>query len=782
MTTEPVASRAAASAPTGLSALWNARSVAVVGASERPGSLGRLPVDYLRRYGYQGRVVPVNPNAETVLGLSCYPSLAAASGPIDLALLLVAAPRVPDAIDDCAKAGVPVAIVGASGFAEAGEVELQAEVVRRGRAGDVRVVGPNCIGAVGAANRQVVSFSPLFAAPDVPMRGGSLAFVTQSGALGYGAVSLAYERGLGLGWVVNTGNEADVTAVEVLGELARLDDCASLLAYIETMTDGPAWRALAELGKPIAVLKAGESEAGARAATSHTGALAATDRVVDGVLRQLGIARAHDVDELLDIGEAFTMPRRPAGRRVAVVTTSGGSGILAADAIAASASTLRLAELSPRTTEALAAVVPAFGSVENPVDVTATVMSDPTLFDRCLDLVAEDAAVDSLVACFCVLTGADVDHIVAGLGRVARRSAKPVVVARTGADFLAPDARAELAAAGIPVYATPAQAVRALAAVTLTTARRRPHVSHEGHPHAIGPGEVGCEGAPHIFRDRVKGTFTRPEAPAATGSPESVGEASRSPASSPAGLESEFGPTQEAARAATPERHHTADGRAVLPQEWPAAEPELKAMLRNASLPVPRGRVVASPSEATVLVNELGGHAVFKAVVPSLVHKTEAGGVVLDVTPDAAPEVYERLAALGGRVYAEEMVTGGVEMLVGVTSTPLGRVITVASGGLLTEVLDDAVFRLLPIDTADAEEMLTELRGAAVLRGARGRPPADVAALADLLVRVGSLVLDVKRIPPLPPGADLDLNPVAVLTQGVAILDAALTFGDPLPA
>jgi acyl-CoA synthetase (NDP forming) len=183
-----------------------------------------------------------------------------------------------------------------------------------------------------------------------------------------------------------------------------------------------------------------------------------------------------------------------------------------------------------------------------------------------------------------------------------------------------------------------------------------------------------------------------------------------------------------------------------------------------------------------VLVNELGGHAVFKAVVPSLVHKTEAGGVVLDVTPDAAPEVYERLAALGGRVYAEEMVTGGVEMLVGVTSTPLGRVITVASGGLLTEVLDDAVFRLLPIDTADAEEMLTELRGAAVLRGARGRPPADVAALADLLVRVGSLVLDVKRIPPLPPGADLDLNPVAVLTQGVAILDAALTFGDPLPA
>jgi len=707
--------------PAGLSALWNARSVAIVGASERPGSLGRLPVDYLLRYGYTGRIVPVNPNAATIQGLTCYPSAADAPGPIDLALLLVAAARVPAAIDDCAAARVPVAIIGSSGFAEAGEPELQRELVRRARAGGVRVVGPNCIGAVGAAHRQVVSFSPLFSAPEVPFLGGSLAFVTQSGALGYGTVSLAYERGLGLGWIVNTGNEADVTAVEVLQELASLDECTGLLAYVETMADGQRWRRLAAVGKPVVVLKAGRSEAGARAAASHTGALAASDRVVDDVLRQLGIARAADVDELLDIGEALSTTRRPLGGRIAVVTTSGGSGILAADAIAeadprsaaaprltvgaaplardqdrpGSAGAISLANLSEHTIRALSAVVPAFGSVANPVDVTATVMSDPTLFNRCLDLVADDAGVDSLVACFCVLTGRDVEMIVEGLTRIAMRTGKAVVVARTGADFLAPHARAALRAADIPVYATPARAVRALAA--LTQAARRPVA-------ADGPG-------PSPQRD---------------------------------------------------------GGR---PAAWPRAEPELKELLAAAGLPVPGGRVVADAADALAAIDKIDGPAAFKAVVPGLIHKTEAGGVALGVTVENAPAVFERLAALGGRVYVEEMITGGAEILVGVAPTPLGQVITVASGGTLTEVIDDAVFRLLPIDRADAVDMLAELRGAAVLYGARGSTPLDADGLVDLLVAVGQLAAD------LPPTADLDLNPVMVLPHRVVILDVALTTG-----
>ncbi|HEX6921037.1 MAG TPA: acetate--CoA ligase family protein [Actinomycetes bacterium] len=674
-----------------LAPLWDARSIAVIGATERTGALGRLPVAYLQRYGYRGRILPINPSAESVLGLPAYPSLRLAPGPVDLALVMVAAERVPDAIDDCAAAGVPVAVVMSSGFAEAGPEgkALQDEVVRRARAGGVRVVGPNCIGSVGFGTGQVASFSPMFGAEDVPVRDGSIGFVTQSGALGYGAVSLALARGLGLGWVVNTGNESDVGAVEVLTELLARPDCTGVIGYVESLADGAALRRLAALGKPVALLKAGSTDAGARAAASHTGALAASDRVVDGVLRQLGIARARDVEDLLDLGDAFEQPRRPAGPRVAVVTTSGGSGILAADAIAEAG--LELAALSAETTAVLAEVVPAFGAVANPVDVTATVMSDPALFDRCLDVVADDHAVDAVVACFCVLTGDDVDRIVDSLARAAGRTGKPILVARTGADFLAPKAGAALRAAGIPAYPTPARAVRALAALRRTS-------------QSAGP--------------------ARPEPPA--------------------------GP----------------DRAAEVPVPG-ASEVEVKALLAGAGLPVARGRLASGAEDAVTAVRELGGRAVLKAVVPGLLHKTEAGGVAVGVTPEDAAAVFDRLAALGGSVLVEEQVDGGAEVLVGVAATPLGQVVTLASGGVLTEVVDDAVFRLLPIGAQDARDMLGELRGAAVLRGVRGRPPLDTEALVRLLADLSDLVAG------WPDGYELDLNPVAVLPVGVRVLDAA---------
>jgi acyl-CoA synthetase (NDP forming) len=247
---------------------------------------------------------------------------------------------------------------------------------------------------------------------------------------------------------------------------------------------------------------------------------------------------------------------------------------------------------------------------------------------------------------------------------------------------------------GIPVYATPAQAVRALAALT-QTAGRRPVAAAEPRPSRVDDG-----------------------------------------------------------------------GR---PAPWPDTEPELKELLAAAGLPVPGGRVVVDATDALAAVDEIGRPAVFKAVVPGLIHKTESGGVVLGVTAESAPATFDQLAALGGRVYVEEMVTGGAEVLVGVASTPLGRVITVASGGVLTEVIDDAVFRLLPIGRESAVEMLAELRGAVVLHGARGSAPLDAEGLAELLVEVGRLAAD------LPPDADLDLNPVTVLPHRVVILDVALT-------
>ncbi|HSE09342.1 MAG TPA: acetate--CoA ligase family protein [Nocardioidaceae bacterium] len=681
-----------------LSALWSARSIAVIGASNSPSALGRLPVEFLQRYGYKGTIVPVRPDGADVLGLPSVRSLAEAQEPVDLAMILLSAERVPGAVDDCVAAGVPVAIVCSSGFAETGAsgAATQADLVERARRGGTRLVGPNCIGSVGVANRQVTSFSPLFSGERTELVDGSLGFVSQSGALGYGAVSLAYERGLGLGWVVNTGNEADVNAFEVMKALAAEPGCNGLLAYVESLDDIEGLRAVASTGLPVAVLKAGRSEAGARAAASHTGALAAGDRVVDAALRQLGIARATDVEELLDIGDAFAQPRRPTGPRVAVVTTSGGSGILAADAIEQHG--LELATLSDETVAVLDEIVPAFGSTANPVDVTATVMSNPDLFDRALSALVDDDGVDIVVACFCVLTGKDVDDVVTGLDGAAQRSGKPVLVARTGADHLAPTASRRLRAAGIPAYPTPARAVRAAAALHQVSTRR--------------PADDATTGSRDpIARDTPVGSSPRRD----------------------------------------------------------AGESEVKALLQETGLPVPAGRLVTSPHDARAAVESVGGRAVLKAVVPGLTHKTEAGGVLLDIDPDSAPEAFERLASLGGDVLVEELVPGGVEALVGVAASPLGPVLTLGPGGVLTELVDDVALRLLPVTTRDVEEMVDQTRLAKLLAGLRGAPPADRAALVETVVRLAAVVGS------WPAGFSLDLNPVTVLPdgEGVRILDAA---------
>jgi acetate---CoA ligase (ADP-forming) len=683
-----------------LRVLWDARAVAVVGASDRPGALGRLPVAHLLRYGYRGRILPVNPKGGTVCGLTAHASLteAATEGPIDLALVMVPAASVADVVREAGSLGIGVCVVMSSGFAETGEDgrRRQDELVETARQAGVRLVGPNCIGSVGFSTGQVATFSPLFTADDVPVIDGRVGFATQSGALGYGAVSLALERGLGLAVAVNTGNEADVGTLEVLESLASDDGIDALIGYVEALSDGERLRRIAASGTPLALLKAGSSDAGSRAAASHTGALATSDRVVDDVLRQLGIARARDVDELLDLADALVAPRRPAGPRVAVVTTSGGSGILAADALEEHG--LALATLSTATRAALDEVVPAYGATANPVDVTATVMSDPTLFERSLDLIATDDGVDAVIACFCVLTGEQVMGIVESLRRVAERTGKPVLVTRTGADFLAPEASAAMRAAGLPAYPTPARAVRALAACWTT-----------GRPRA--------NPLPHNV------------------------------------------PTP-------PER---------------LDEPGLKSWLREAGVSVPPGRLVADGLDAAEAVREVGGRAVVKAVVPGLLHKTEAGGVALGVTEQTAVAAFERMAKLGrgtpgSGVLVEQMAAPehALEVLVGVVPTPLGTVLSLAAGGVLTEVLADVTFRLLPLAEGDAAAMVGDLRSAPLLRGHRGSPVLDESAIVRLLETVAGLA------PALPAGSSLDLNPVLVTTDGCLVLDAALAAYDDL--
>ena len=717
--------------------LWAARGVAVVGASDRAGAVGRLPVQFLQRYGYGGNIYPVRPDGVPVAGLTSYPSVEAAAqaGEVDVAMVMVAAEKVVGAVRDCAAAGVGVVIVCSSGFAETGEAgaALQDELVRVAGELGVRVLGPNCIGTVGTATGQVSSFSPLFSGAGTELVPGGIGFVSQSGALGYGAVSLAFERGLGLGWIVNTGNEADINATEVMAALVEEQGpgCTGLLGYAESLDDLDALARVTASGIPVAMLKAGRSEAGARAAASHTGALATGDRVVDAALRRAGVVRVDDVDELLDVGDVMALvpkvreARGSAGvRRVAVVTTSGGSGILAADAIEERG--LELAALADDTLAELDQIVPAYGSTANPVDVTASVMSNPDLFDRALTTIARDPGVDAIVACFCVLTGSDVDAVVEALARVRERTGVPVVVTRTGADHLAPEAAATMRAAGLPAYPTPARAVRALAALAQFVQAAAPHPTERS-----------------AVPDRTVGSAAK----------------------------------------ATPTVRSGTQGRPVWqpgPSGRGMGEDELKQALAQGGLPVPVGRVVADQQDALAAVEEAGGRTVLKAVVPGLLHKSDAGGVVLDVTADRAAEVYDRLAALrgpdgsSGQVLVEEMVPEGVEVLVGSADSPLGRILTVGVGGVLTEVIADVALRMLPVGRGDVEAMIDETRLAMLLAGVRGRPPADRAALVDTVLTLADLATT------LPPGAELDLNPITVLGagDGVRILDAALALAD----
>ena len=709
---------------TALRPLWAARGVAVIGATDREGALGRLPLDFLTRYGYAAELVPVRPDGGRVAGLESYPSVAAARAAgreVDLAMIMVSAARVPGAVEDCIAAQVPVAIICSSGFAETGldGAELQASVVANAREGGIRLLGPNCIGTVGVAAGQVTSFSPLFSGERTELVAGPIGFVSQSGALGYGAVSLAFARGLGLGWVVNTGNEADITSVEAMRAVAAEDGCRGILAYVESLSDLDGLRALTATGVPVAVLKAGRSDAGARAAASHTGALAAGDRVVDAALRQVGAVRVDDVEELLDVGDVMTCPR-PAGRRVAVVTTSGGSGILAADEIDKQG--LSLASLSESTRSALDEIVPAFGSAANPVDVTASVMSNSALFDAALDAIADDEGVDAIVACFCVLTGKDVDDVVSSLARVAARSGKPVVVARTGADHLAPEASRRMREAGIPSYPTPARAVRALAALTTfaTPSIERTQSGTPPPPVPIERTESGGTPAPNAVHST--------------------------------GVEH------------TDLVHSIGVGGGSGPSEV-----ELKELLASHGIPVPRGRFVTSAQDAEAAVEECWGRAVVKAVVPGLVHKSDAGGVIVGVTPEFAASAYGRAEDLGGRVWVEEQIDGGVEALVGFAPSPLGTVLTVGVGGVLTEVVAEVALRVLPVSGDEIDAMLDETRLAMMLAGVRGAPEADREALVDVVARLCELVDG------WPPGFELDLNPVTVLPvgRGVRVLDAA---------
>lgn len=663
-------------------------SIAVIGASRASDTIGHQIVANLVAHGFTGPVYPVNPHATSIHSMRCYSCIADVPAPVDMAVIAIPKALVLDVADQCGRAGVRGIVVISAGFREVGgdgpaREHALAETVR---SHGMRMIGPNCLG--------VLNTDPMYAmdatfAPCMPPT-GRVGFVSQSGALGLSVLDYANEYEIGIAQFVSVGNSADVSVTDVLLEWELDPTVQVVLVYQESFGEPRRFLDVASRvtrGKPVIVLKAGRSAAGARAASSHTGALAASDAAVDALLAQAGVLRAGSIEELFDMAMAFGAQPLPRSRRTAVITNSGGPGILAADALAGSG--LDLAELQPATIADLRSVLPAEASVRNPLDTIAS--ARPAEYRAALETLLADQNVDSVLSIFVPPLGVREVEVAEAIGAAARTCpAKPVLAVLMGRDGL-PEGRAALHERGIPAYVFPESAARALAAL--------------------------CR-----YRESLNRPVSRPERLP-------INRAAAGTIIAQAALEGRVRLDQAEALAlidaygisiARPCVVHSADAAASA----------------AASLGVPVALKVISP--AIVHKTEVAG---VRLGIAGSEQVRAAYAELLEAVAARAPE-----ANISG-VIVQPMVSEGREMIAGIVRDPLfGPLLMFGLGGILVEALHDVTFRLAPITAGDASAMITSLRSSSILSGLRGQPPADTDALVDILRRLSQLSIDFPAI------------------------------------
>lgn len=687
--------------PSRVRSLLDARSVAIVGASSDPGKITGRPLAYMLARGYQGELYPVNPMREEVQGKKSYPSIAAIGRPVDLAIVGTPAAQVEGVVREGIAAGVKAFVVFSSGFAETGEEGrvLQERLRVLAREHGVAILGPNCLGVANAATGLIASFTT--ALEESALKTGHFAFVSQSGALGAYWLDIVLRSGLGFSHWVTTGNECDLAAGEVIDHLVDDPDTSVIGLYLEDIRDTAGFRRAlqraAAAGKPVIAIKSGRSQAGALAAASHTGALAGDDSLYDACLAQHGALRVDSLSAMIDTARLFLYGSVPAGPRLAVLSVSGGAGVLIADE--AEALGLSVPQFAQTTLDALRPVLPSFAQPSNPVDLTGNVVQNTASIGQALTAVAADPNVDAIVLFVGLMHS--IAHAFTDALATARQSFRqPVVVVWMGA---LPASVAVLEAAQLPVYADIPQAIRALAAAA-----------------RIGRLQAAAQAAALPIQEPAL------------------------PAASPGRTLSEW------------------DGKQLLRAQDAVALPQ--GILVAAGAPVP-----AQPMEWPVVA---------KLQSAELLHKSDAGGVVLRIGSDAAlADAVERLRAVGERlqipvqgVLVERMVPFDHELLLGLRrDARFGPVLTLARGGVEVELDADAVSRLLPLDAAQVEAMLRGLRSARLFDGFRGRPAVDLPALAARVARLCGWFLQQPGL------AEVEINPLAVRGGDAWALDALVS-------
>lgn len=688
-----------------LSRLFDPRSIAIVGASATPGKIGAMPVTLLRQHGYEGRIIPVNPRADTIQGLAAAPSLDALDQDIDLAILAVPAAHAAQALQSARPSQLGAAVIFTSGYAETGAAgaEQQQRLCRIARERGIRLLGPNCLGFMNVRRKVYATFSPAPANGAVPA--GGIAMVSQSGAFGAYAYSMARERGLGLSHWISTGNEADIDVADCIEWLAHDADTRVIMAYMEGCRDGAKLRralaAARAAGKPVVVTKIGRTQAGAQAAASHTAALAGDDAVYDALFRQYGALRARTIEEFFNLGYALdTWPRPPAGRRLGIFTISGGVGALMADE--AQDAGLALPEPAAAAQARLLAQVP-FASARNPVDVTGQAISEPGLLLATADDILADGRYDAL-AVFLAAAGSS-EALWPTFENFAREmQARHPGVPLAICALFTPERRRQLERLGCLVFPDPSAAIRTLG----TVAQLADHADAAAEPAA------SSDDPPPLLD----------------------------------------------------------------------AYNEVQAMdlLRRAGLPATPCILAADADAAVRAAAELDGPVALKIVSPDIVHKSDVGGVKLNVAgEDALRRAHADILDAVRRHAPEARIDGvlvapmapkGVECIAGVHCDPVfGPVVMFGLGGVFVEVLKDVSFRLAPFGRDEALAMIREIKGYALLQGARGTPPCDVDALADALAAL-SRFAHARR----DDFSSVEINPLLALPtgQGALALDAVV--------
>lgn len=725
-----------------LSRLFTPRSIAIVGASATPGKIGAMPVSLLRQHGYDGRILPINPRADSIQGLPAAPDLAALDTDVDLVILAVPAAHAAQALQSARPGQVGGAVVFTSGFSETGAegVAMQETLCAIARERGIRLLGPNCLGYMNVRHKVYATFSPAPANGAVAL--GGIGMVSQSGAFGAYAYCMARERGLGLSHWISTGNEADIDVADCINWLAHDADTRVIMAYMEGCRDGAKLRgalaAARDAGKPVVVTKIGRTQAGAQAAASHTAALAGDDAVYDALFRQYGALRARSIEDFFNLGYALdTWQQRPQGKRLGIFTISGGVGALMADE--AEEAGLSLPEPDAAAQARLLERVP-FAGPRNPVDVTGQVVSEPGLLLATADDMLADGRYDAL-AVFLAAAGSS-EALWPTFETFARemRARHPDVPLAFCALF-PHERRRELERLGTLVFEDPSAAIRTIGAV------------------------AGLAGATSDA--------------ASNGS--KTGSSNSSTNGSTTGTTS--GSTDGTSNAAP-------DALASVPSVNASTAPlrdtynEVQAMdvLRQAGLPVPDCTLATDADTAVAAAARAAGPVVLKVVSPDILHKSDVGGVKLNLSgEDAVRHGHAAIldsvrthcptARIDG-VLVVPMAPKGVECIVGMHSDPVfGPVVMFGLGGVFVEVLKDVSFRLAPFDHAQALSMIREIKGYALLQGARGAPPCDIHALADALVAL-SRFADARR----EDFSSVEINPLLALPdgQGVLALDAVL--------